>query len=128
MLLSKIYPLWYNGAGMHELLGITKASFDGKTATQSNRKALAEYFLDKINYASMPGSVASRGLYGGSLAAERVSTSQMEYIHHNAQTEIESKWQHPMYTDEQVSEMLFADMLQDEFKKISKSKEVILKL
>lgn len=128
MLLSKVYPLWYNGAGIHELLGITKASIDGKTATQSNRKALAEYFLDKINYASMPGSVASRGLYGGSFAAERVSSSQMEYIHHNAQTEIESKWQRPMYTDEQVSEMLFADMLQDELEKISKSKEIIFKL
>ena len=52
----------------------------------------------------------------------------MEYIHHNAQTEIESKWQRPMYTDEQVSEMLFADMLQDELEKISKSKEIIFKL
>ena len=127
-MLSKVYPLWYNGVGIHELLGIAKASIDGKIATQTNRKALAEYFLDKINYASMPGSAASRGLYGGSFAAERVSSSQTEYIHHNAQAEIESKWQRPMYTDEQVSEMLFADMLQDEFKKISKSKEVILKL
>lgn len=127
MLLSKIYPLWYNGAGIHELLGVTKVSMDGKIATQSNRKALAEYFLDKINYASMPGSIASKGLYGGSFATERVSSSQMEYIHYNAQAEIESKWQRPMYTDEQVSEMLFADMLQDELEKISKSKEIIFK-
>lgn len=116
MLAVNSYPLWYDGAGKHEILGITKAGFDGSIATRSNRQALAEYFLDKIGYAASPNRSGSGGLYGGSFTYERTGTVQpIEAIHRSCKAEIESKWQRPMMDDQQVSEMILSDVLEPEF-------------
>lgn len=113
MLSVKTYPLWYDGAGMHELLGVAKASLDGAIATRTDRRALAEYFLDKMDYASNPSKAGSGGLYGGSFTYERTGTNQpIEAIHRACKAEIESKWQRPILSDEEASEIIFSDMME----------------
>lgn len=116
MLAVNTYPLWYDGAGMHELLGIAKASLDGSFATKTDRQALAEYFLNKLDYASNPGKSGAGAMYGGSYSYSRTDTNQpIEAIHRACKAEIESKWQRPQMSDEQVAEMLLADNLEPEY-------------
>lgn len=101
---------------MHELLGIAKASLDGSFATKTDRQALAEYFLNKLGYASNPGKAGAGGMYGGSYTYSRTDTNQpIEAIHRACRGEIESRWQRPQMSDEQVAEMLLADNLEPEY-------------
>lgn len=44
------YQLIYDGAGMHELFALHKARMDASNALNANSKALAEYFLRKLDY------------------------------------------------------------------------------
>ena len=116
MLAVESYPLWYDGAGMHEVKGIAKAKLDGALATQTDRQALAEYFLDKLDYASNPGKAGAGAMYGGSYSYSRTDTNQpIEAIHRACKAEIESRWQRPQMSDEQVAEMLLAGSLEPDF-------------
>lgn len=101
---------------MHELLGIAKASMDGSYAAKTDRQALAEYFLAKLDYAANPGKSGAGSMYGGSYGYSRTDTNQpIEAIHRACKAEIESKWQRPQMSDEQVAETLLADNLEPQY-------------
>ncbi|MEE0845230.1 MAG: hypothetical protein U0L71_03465 [Eggerthellaceae bacterium] len=108
MLFNEAYRLYYDGAGMHEMLGLAKASAE-RQATKGDRQALAEYFLRKMDYASMPGTIGNVGLYGGAFSYRKVTRQPVEHIHNAMKEEIESKWHKPQLSDKQVHEMLLAD-------------------
>lgn len=112
MIAVKAYPMLYDGAGMHEMLGLEKAAIE-REAARGDRRALAEYFLRKMDYASLGNTVASGGLYHGAFQAEKTTKQPIEHIHHAMKEDIESKWQKPGLDDKQAGEMIFADMLQN---------------
>lgn len=114
----KAYKLWYDGAGMHELLGLSKASMDGKAASQTDRRALAEYMLAKLNYAGSPEAIGMMKHSYGAASYRRFTRQPIEHIHRNCKAEIEAKWSKPMLSDKQADEMILADSIDELMSKI----------
>lgn len=114
MLAIESYKLAYDGAGMHEILGLTKASI-----TPTQNRQIAEYFLRKLDYAANARSVASYALRNQTVTARNNPTADyVRHIHAAKREEIESKWTMPQLTDDEVSELLYADKLEKEIAKM----------
>lgn len=120
----KSYLLWYDGAGMHEILGLNKANLDGRAATRTDRRAFAEYVLNKIGYANDIGTSGAIGFQYGTLGYNKLTQQPTRHIHRNCKQEIESKWRKPMLTDEETSEMIIADMAYDALRDIPRAIDV----
>lgn len=124
MIAVKAYQLAFDGAGMHEMYGLSKVSI---TATQN--KQLAEYFLNKLDYAGRASSAASFLMRGQEITATRNHTvDYIKHIHRACKNEIESKWNKPMLSDEEASDILFEDMLADELEKITEKVDIRINL
>lgn len=122
MLATENYKLVYDGAGMHEILGLVKNSM---ITSYSNE--LAEYFLNKLDYAGNAKSAASYALRNQTITAtENPTVNYVRHIHHDCKEEIENKWTRPMLSDDEVNELLFKDKLDKELEKIPKYIEMII--
>lgn len=122
MLATETYQLAYDGAGKHEILGLSKASM-----ASSYSKQLAEYFLQKLDYAGNARSAASYALRNQTVTATAdPAANYVRHIHRDCKKEIESKWTKPMLTDGEVNEILFQDKLAKELEKIIPRVEVNL--
>ena len=109
-----VYELWYTGNGMHQLFSASKSSMDALSAANANSKQLAEYFLNKLDYAGRARSAmsyASGGLFVTATAANE-HQRQLEHIHASCKDEIEAKWSRPMLSEDEVNDILFRDKVE----------------
>lgn len=116
------YKLIYDGAGMHEILGIVKSKLYASLAKRASSKALAEHFLNMVRFES---DFRQSHFIEAENYSAKVSKSnsklmrQVDHIHENCAQEIRSKWDAPQLTDEEVADMLYADKIEKELAKIS---------
>lgn len=119
------YKLIYDGAGMHEILGLAKSQTYANAAKQADSKALAEYFLDMARFDS--DFRGSHFIEAESYSAQ-VSKSdtklmrQIDHIHENCSQEIRGKWSKPQLSDDEVADILYADGIEKKLAEISGKK------
>lgn len=116
---EKEYPLlWDSSSELHYLLNLSKKSL---ALRQDVDKMLGEWVLRTANYANFPDKKEAK-LNGmrGAISSDS-EKRYVHYIHANKKEEIESRWSEPMLTDNEVSEILFHDLLQDNLEKLIES-------
>lgn len=112
------YQLIYDGAGMHELKVLNAARMDARIAETTTNRALAEYLLRKLDYTNRNAVQKQiQSVYWNKPTAHRVR-DDIAHIHKHCQEEIESKWQTPQLTDEQVADLLWGQVIQEELEKV----------
>lgn len=116
---SKQYPLlWDSSTELHRLLNLTKRSL---ALRQDVDKSLGEWVLQSVGYADFPDKETVK-LDGMNASIESDPTKRyVHHIHANKKEEIESRWNQPIMTDEEVGEVLFEDLLQDNLEKLIES-------
>lgn len=116
---EKKYPvLWESSSELHYLLNLTKRSL---ALRQDVDKMLGEWVLESAGYADFPDKkeVKLDGMKGA--ISSDPAKRYIHHIHANAREEIESRWSQPMLTDDEVSDILFDDLLQDNLEKLVES-------
>lgn len=84
-------------------------------------KSLGEWVLQSVGYADFPDKETVK-LDGMNASIESDPTKRyVHHIHANKKEEIESRWNQPIMTDEEVGEVLFEDLLQDNLEKLIES-------
>lgn len=119
------YKLIYDGAGMHEILGLAKSQTYASAAKQADSKALAEYFLDRVRFDSDFRTKYSitTGDYSMNVSKSDSNIArQIDHIHENCSREIRDKWDTPQLTDGEVTDALYADRIEKELAKIDGKK------
>lgn len=119
------YRLIYDGAGMHDIIGLAKSQTYANAAKQADSKALAEYFLDMARFDS--DFRQSHFIEAESYSAQ-VSKSdtklmrRIDHIHENCSQEIREKWSKPQLSDDEVADILYADRIEKKLAEISGKK------
>ena len=121
MLAVQSYDLLFAGAGEHLLSGLTKASI-------SEKHGIAEYFLDKMGYANYPNVISNVMLNNSNASLKRKTADYLERVHHDHQTDIESKWQQPRMTDSEAEELFYRELLDDRITDLVKDIDIELRL
>lgn len=119
------YRLIYDGAGMHEILGLAKSQTYANAAKQADSKALAEYFLDRVRFDSdfRQSHFIEAESYSAQVSKSNLKLMrQIDHLHENCSQEIRSKWAEPQLSDKEVVDALFADGIEKELAKISGNK------
>lgn len=113
---EKKYPvLWESSSELHYLLNLTKRSI---ALRQNVDKMLGEWVLESAGYADFPDKKEVKLDEMKSAISSDPTKRYVHHIHANAREEIESRWSEPMLTDEEVSDVLFNDLLQDNLEKL----------
>lgn len=113
---EKKYPvLWESSSELHYLLNLTKRSL---ALRQNVDKMLGEWVLESAGYADFPDKKEVKLDEMKSAISSDPTKRYVHHIHANAREEIESRWSEPMLTDEEVSDVLFNDLLQDNLEKL----------
>lgn len=127
LLTSKTYPILYEAQTKeHKILNYAKQSID----MRGNEYRIAEWAFQKMDFANFPSGTAP------SFQLEKMRSSisnndrakQIDWIHHNCEDDIKSKWKKPPLTDEETADLLFEDLLQDNLEKLAQSVEATIKL
>lgn len=124
MITSKCFELIYDGAGKHYLQNLAKYSIGSPISYQ-----LAEFVLDKIAFAD--GSKIDRSIALGKQNIESYFQKQKDpirHIHQSCKDEIMSKWAKPMLTEEEVDEILYQEILEDNLQEIAREYQATLEL
>lgn len=119
------YRLIYDGAGMHDILGLAKSQAYASAARQADSKALAEYFLDRVRFDSDFRTKYSIDASNYNMSVSKSDSNiarQIDHIHENCSQEIRGKWAKPQLSDEEVADALYADRIEKELAKISGKK------
>lgn len=119
------YRLIYDGAGMHDILGLAKTEMNARFAASVDSKALAEYFLDRVRFDSdfRRSHFISTKNYSMNVSKSDSSVMhQIDHIHENCAQEIRGNWTEPQLSDEEVVGALYADKIEKELAKIGGKK------
>ncbi|QOS66728.1 hypothetical protein GS424_009125 [Eggerthella guodeyinii] len=125
------YKLIYDGAGMHEILGLAKSQTYANAAKQADSKALAEYFLDRVRFDRDFRTKYSIDTGSFNMSVSKSDSNiarQIDHIHENCGQEIRSKWAKPQLSDKEVVDALYADRIEKELAKISDKVDVVMPL
>ena len=125
MNLSRMYQLDYTGKEIpqHVMIQIAGIENDRMSAESAASVAVAEYFLDMIEYRGKQ-VIRELGRSGASAQVTQNVAKYVKHIHSSCRDEIESRFVRPMLSDQEVSEILFDDLLEKELGKIAKGIEV----
>ena len=121
MLAVESLKLIYDGCGKHLIHGLTKA-------TIGEQYGFAERVLDSISYADAPSTLTHLALNGTDATARQAVRNWVQEIHHKHKEEIESKWQQPPMTDDEISDMFYREYLEEELKKIKNTQNYDIRL
>ena len=119
------YRLIYDGAGMHDILGLAKSQAYASAARQADSKALAEYFLGRVRFDSDFRTKYSIDTSNYNMNVSKSDSNiarQIDHIHENCSQEVRSKWAKPQLSDEEVADALYADRIEKELAKIGDKK------
>lgn len=119
------YKLIYDGAGMHEILGLAKSQTYANAAKQADSKALAEYFLDMARFDSdfRRSHFIEAESYNAQVSkSDTKLMRQIDHIHENCSQEIRGKWNKPQLSDDEVADILYADRIEKKLAEISGKK------
>lgn len=125
------YKLIYDGAGMHEILGLAKSQTYANAAKQTDSKALAEYFLNMVRFDSdfrQSHFIEVENFSAKVSKSDSKMMRQIDHIHENCAQEIRDKWAVPQLTDEEVANALYSDRLEKELAKIGDKVDVRISL
>ena len=125
------YRLVYDGNGAHEVWRENNRRFQLEHAKRLfkspsfNGKALAEALLSMVEYQD---HLSGRWEAQKSLPVdmEKVHSREIDHIHASCASEIESKWDKPVMTENEVAEAFFLDAIAEHLDDLDK--EIVIEL
>lgn len=117
MVISKVYPIQYDGQGKHRMLNLAKLDNLLNIASNIDDYSLAEYFFNQIAFLTDETKMIGNALSGMNasvepLGADNGYSRQIKRIHLACEDEIKSRQAKPQLTEQQASNALFEDLLQ----------------
>ena len=110
------------------LLQATKAQMTVAALSQTDNARLAEFFLRAASFDNeVQAKAKSFGLQNHDVSSLRL-VDYIKHIHHAKSDEIRERFSQPEITNDEAADLLFKMELEQELEKLSKRKEISIRL
>lgn len=125
MNLVQMYELDYTGKDIpqHVMYQIAGIENDRMKANSAESIEVAEFFLNMIEF-NGKNVIREMGKSGASAEVTQNVAKYVKHTHAACRDEIESRFQKPMLSEDEVSDILFGEILEQELDKISEGLKV----